>query len=164
MEFTALSGLKAIFPNSVNENDLADIVRFEKDYVSDTALATTTALSERTCGRAKRKCRLVGLLFTPDTAVTAAATNFFTLVVRKRTAALPGTQVAISSFAADTTTTDDIAAFAAKDLLVAAYKNAAADTDLNFAAGDHLTVEVTKAGSGMTFPSGVVTAIFEPRD
>lgn len=165
MEFAALSGLKAVFPNSVNESDLNDVVRFDLDWDNPAAVTTTTAIAEVPGGKVKRKCRLVRAFFTPNAAVTGTAANFFNLIIRKRTAAAPAVQVPLILFAADTPTTDDIAAWASKDLMgLAAYINAASALDLNFAADDVVTIEVTKAGTGMTFPAGRVTLVFEPRD
>lgn len=164
----AVESMIALFslPTQAAERTVRKLVQFSEGYVQDTALATTTALSERAAVRVKQKSRLVGAWFVPDTAVTGAATNFFTLLVDKRAAALPGTPVNLLTYAADTAGTDDIAAFASKDLMVPAYitGGGAPDATFDFAEGDVATVEVTKAAAGMTFPSGRVVFLFEARD
>ncbi len=162
-EHNFLSNLRAITPKAATEMDAADAVRFEYEWINAAAIAGTTALAETAFGRVKRKCRLVGLDLHPSAAVTANASDYFTIVVRKRTAALPGTQVAIASFATDTVTTDDLVAFARKDLM--AFLNNVASADLDFADGDAMTVQITKTGgSGLAFPIAKLTAEFEPRD
>jgi len=159
-----VSGLKTVFPSVTRE---ADVNRFSQevmDWINAAAITGTTALGETPIGAAKLKSRLVGLVLTPGAAVTANGTNFLSLIFRKRTAAVPGTQVGLVSFVADTPTTDDLVAFAARDILTSVYKTAAADTDFNFAQDDVLTVELTKTGTGLTLPICSVRALFEPRE
>jgi len=147
------------------ELDVADHFAYDAKWNNTLAVATNTAIGEQVMWRARRKARLVGLWYLPAAAVTGTATDFFTLVVRKRTTAAPGTQVAIASYAADTATTDDAAAFGSKDLYTSTYLNGAAATAYDFALGDVLTVEVTKStATGMTFPISTVFARLEPRD
>lgn len=165
-EFNLLSTLRALNVNGP-EKESSDALRFEGVKDVDTALATTTALAEKVLIRVKRKCRLVGAYVSPSAAVTGAATNFFTVLIDKRLAAAPATNVNLITYAADTATTDDIAAFGSKDLLAAAtlatYLTAPTAADLNFEEGDVATLEITKAGTGMTFPIAEVRLIFEPR-
>ncbi len=163
--FAVADSLAALIPRA-SEEQVKKTLRWTESYVQDTALATTTALSERVAARVKQKSRLIGALFCPDTAVTGAATNFFTLLIDKRTAAAPGTPVNLITYAADTATTDDAAAFGSKDLYTLTYLagGVAAGADFNFEEGDVATVEVTKAASGMTFPSGKIYFVFEGRD
>lgn len=149
---------------SGNELEVRKTLRQAARWLNDAAVATNTAISERPICTAKMKSRIVKVKFVPAASVTGTATDFFTLILRKRTAALPGTQVALISFAADTATTDDAAAFAEKDLLVAAYKNAAAETAFDLEEGDCVTAEVTKSSAtGMTYPVGEVRIELEPR-
>lgn len=164
-DFNAGENLKALSMGS-SEKVVRDTLRWEGNWHTHTAAATTTAIGEEAAHRVKQKCRLVACQFMAYAAVTAGATNFFTLTIRKRTAAAPGTQVALIAYAADTTTTDDAAAFTAKDLMTTTYisSGVAPGTEFNFAEGDIVTCEVTKAGTGMTFPISSVQLVFEPRD
>jgi hypothetical protein len=141
-------------------------MRWTQEWRSDTAAATTTAIAEQVAARVKQKSRLIGVLFLPAAAVTGAATNFFTLLIDKRTAAVPGTPVNLISYVADTPTTDDAAAFGSKDLYVTTYiaGAVAAGADFDLEEGDVVTVEVTKAAAGMTFPIASVQLVFEARD
>jgi hypothetical protein len=145
-----------------NEAEVRKLARQMASWKLAAAVATTTAVAEQVSVRARQKCRLITANLCPAAAVTGAATNYFTLLVDKRTAALPGTPVNLITFDADTATTDDIAAFASKDLMAAAYAvGASAAFDLE--EGDVLTVEVTKAGTGMTFPISDIEFALEPR-
>lgn len=162
---TLIDNLRSLCPR-VDENTVAKHSRFAHLFYNATSRATTTAIAETAAegGGVKMKSRLMKVELFLDAAVTGTATNFFTLLVRKRTAALPGTQVALVTFAADTVTTDDVAAFTVKDLLAVSTWVAGSATDFDFAEGDVVTAEVTKSGSGMTFPIGQLKLTFEPRD
>lgn len=159
----AIDGLIALFSLSgTSEQNARKLTWFKETWRQDAAIAGTTALAEQAGGTVKQKSRLIGAKLITGTATTANGTNFFTLLIDKRTAAVPGTPVNVITFAADTPTTDDLAAFTAKDLV--AYFTATA-ADLNFAEGDSYTVEVTKTGgSGLAFPIAQLELIFEARD
>jgi hypothetical protein len=150
-----------------NEQEIYGITRQVSTWNNDTAAATTTAIAEQVAIVARQKCRLTTARLAPGAAVTGTATNFFTLLVAKRPASAPGTPVNLITFAADTATTDDIAAFAARDLLAAAtlatYVPTATAADFDLEEGDVLTVAVTKAASGMTFPIAALALGLEPR-
>lgn len=162
---TLISNMKAVFPKVGSELQLHRHAQFAERWTNAAAIAGTTALAETCFGRVKTKSRLVGLTAVPSAAVTANGTNYFTVVVRKRTAAVPGTQVAIASFPVDTATTDDLAAFTVVDLLTRTGSTVGTATDLDFADGDVITVEITKTGgSGLAFPICTLQALFEPRD
>lgn len=166
-ELAAVSAAKSLMGLSgSSELTVRNLFRFSASWKNDTAAATTTAIAEQVAHRVKQKSRLVGIAFLGAAAVTAGATNFFSLVIRKRTTAAPATPVALATYAADTTTTDDAVAFGTKDLYTTTYLagGAAPGTDFNFLEGDVVTVEVTKAGTGMTFPIADVEFIFEARD
>lgn len=123
-----------------------------------------TAITESPLGAVRQKSALVAAHFVPSTIVSANATNFLTIILRKRAIALPGTQVPLISFPLDTVTTDDITpAFARFDLLAAvgATLNSA---NFIFLEGDIMTLEVTKSGTGLALPIGDFHFLFEPRD
>lgn len=162
----ALQALIAILTagSSTNEAEMRLIASQSAKFNNTLALATNTALPEQVAAVARQKSRLLSVKFRPGAALTGTATDFMTVIVRKRTKATPGTQVALISYAVDTATTDDVAAFGEKDLMVAVYKNAAAETAFDFEAGDVVTVEVTKStATGMTLPVSTLDMIFEPR-
>lgn len=143
------------------------IIRQELYWQNDAGagvITAGTALAELPVGPARQNSRLIKLELTPNAAVTAHGTNFLTVILRKRTVLLPGTQVALISFPLDTPTTDDLVAFAATDLIQRAGVTLGADSAFNFLAGDILTLEITKASSGLSFPIGNIKATFEPRD
>ena len=73
------------------------------------------------------------------------------------------------TYAADTATTDNAAAFGSKDLLdsatYATYVPSATSSDFDLLEGDVVTCEVTKStATGMTYPISEVVLVFEPRD
>lgn len=147
---------------SGNEGEIRRIARQPIAWKNEASVAGTTALAERVLATARQKSRLLELKLRTPTAVTGDGTNYFTVVIKKRTSALPGTQVAIATFAADTVTTDNLVAFTAKDLL--GYSDALAGTAFDLEEGDMLTVEVTKTGgSGLAFPIAEIFGVLEPR-
>lgn len=148
---------------SAAEEDAKKALRQAFSWKNEAAVAGTTAMAERVIAVAKQKCRLVALNLYAATATTANATNYLSVIVRKRTAALPGTQVQLCTLALDTPTTDDLAAFTAKNLLASPYQDgAAAAFDLE--EGDVLTVEVTKTGgSGLAYPIAELAGTLEGR-
>lgn len=137
-------------------------VTWELRYINLTALATTTAQAEVPIGSMKGKAALIGAKFIPGAAVTGAATNFFTLSVAARLAETPFTSRALITYAADTPTTDDAAAWDEKDLF-ASYRTATS-ADLNVEEGEVITVAVAKASAGMTYPVSALVLRFKPRD
>ncbi len=149
---------------TTNENELKKLSQQVETWVNGTAQTGTNAITEQVCAVARQACRLVGARLAPGAAVTGAATNFFTLLIAKRTVLAPGTGVNLITFAADTATTDDIAAFAARDLFATAtYVTGANGDAYDLEEGDVLTVAVTKTGTGMTFPIASLSLMLEPR-
>lgn len=150
------------------EDQMRKLTRQIDDWRNSAAVTTTTAITELVALRARQKCRLSSVVFCPDAAVTGAATNFFTLLIAKRPTSAPGTPVNLITYAADTATTDDAAAFGSKDLLAAAtyatYVPTAISDNFDMNEGDVITVAVTKAGTGMTFPAALVHFQLEARD
>lgn len=150
---------------TANEDHMRKMARQVALWKNDTAVATNTAISERTVTTARQKSRLVGVELICDAAVTGTATDFFTVLVDKRTAAAPATPVNLITFAADTPTTDNCVAFAEKDLLGLATYIAGAGADFELEEGDCLTVEITKStATGMTFPVATLKLELEPRE
>jgi hypothetical protein len=149
------------------ENEVRKMTSQSGHWVNDAAATGTNAIAEIPIFVARQKCRIVGVKFCPQAALTGTATNYMTLLVAKRPASAPGTPVNLVTYAVDTATTDDIAAYAARDLLAAAtlatYVPTAVGTDFELQEGDVITIQVTKAGTGMTFPTGTVFLIAEPR-
>jgi hypothetical protein len=146
------------------ESQVHGAFTWEIRWVNTAAVAGTTAVAELSVGIVKQTSALVGAYFCPSSGgVTANATNYFTLLVGARLAATPFTKRNLVTYAADTPTTDDIAQWDAGDVFTA-YKTAT-PADLNLAAGEVLTVEVTKTGgSGLAFPAGAVVLLLKPRD
>lgn len=148
----AALALQGLMPHLVNEDVRAPFMRVAQ-WMNDADVTGTNAVAERPIFRAKRPCRVRAASIVAAAAVTAHGTNYWTLLIDKRTAAAPGTPVNVLTFAADTPTTDDLAAFDDKDLSANLTTTAA---DLALAVGDVLTVEITKAGAGLTFPVATV--------
>lgn len=164
---TALVGLTGATASGT-EAEARGVTRQSAVWKNDTAVATNTAISERSVSSARQKCKLVKVSLICDAAVTGTATDFFTLLIRKRPVSAPGTPVTLITFAADTPTTDNCTAFAEKDLLAAAtfatYVTGTGATDFDFEEGDVVTAEITKStATGMTFPVASLKLDFEPR-
>ena len=166
MSFFALGDvLKGLVPITAAQQDALEICREEPTYTNNAQITTTTTLPELPVFIARHKQRIVGARFTPATAVTGAATNFFSIVIAVRHIAAPATQKIVLTYNADATPTKDIAAISSRDMWAAGDVNAAAvDADFVLLAGDVLTLTVTKSGTGMTFPIGTVDFITELRD
>jgi hypothetical protein len=146
-----------------NEPEMRSLTRQVCEYTQDAAIATNTALAEHVLGRARQRSRVVSASYIPAAAITGTATDFMTLIIRKRTALVPGTQVAMISLPFDTASTDNVAAWATKDMLDAS-STLGAGTAFDLEAGDVLTIDVTKStATGMTFPIGLVALELEPR-
>ena len=146
---------------AANEAEMRGMSRQISSWKNEAAVAGTTAIAERVVCRARQKSRLMVAELIAATATTANGTNYLTVILRKRTAAAPGTQVQLVTFAMDTPTTDDLAAFTRKDLI--GYQDGT-NAAMEFEEGDTLTVEVTKTGgSGLAYPIGELSVQFEPR-
>lgn len=159
---SALEGLENLALSKKVNNVLT------KEYRLDTsvAAATTVAIVERPIFRAVGACRISGIEFISTASVTGTATDYFTLTVRKRTAASSFTATtAITTYAADTSTTDDAVAFVPKDLGWSSIYAATTASVFELADGDEVTAEVTKSSStGMTYPISAVRITTEPRE
>lgn len=163
-----LTSLSAVASTGA-EDQMRKITRQKSHWQITLAAATNTAIAEQVAARAHQKCRLVSVCFCPAAAVTGTATDFFTLLIAKRLASNPATKTNLVTYAADTATTDNAAAFGSKDLLdsatYATYVPSATSSDFDLLEGDVVTCEVTKStATGMTYPISEVVLVFEPRD
>lgn len=163
-----LTGISAV-ASSGAEDQMRKITRQKSHWQITLAAATNTAIAEQVAARAHQKSRLVSVHFCPAAAVTGTATDFFTLLVAKRLASNPATKTNLVTYAADTPTTDNAAAFGSKDLLdsatYATYVPTAGQADFDLLEGDVITCEVTKStATGMTYPISQVVLTFEARD
>lgn len=170
MSSKLMSKLEGLTPGVDNVDAAAGteaqfLARWEHSWLNAADVAGTTAISERAVFRAKRKSRILGIWLVATSPVTGTATNFFNVLVDKRPATAPGTPANMMTFAADTPTDDDVAAFTPKDIGPASTYAVADKTTFHLLRGDVVTVEVTKSGgSGMTFPVAQVLFMIEPRD
>lgn len=148
---------------SAAEEDAKKVLRQPLSWKNEAAVAGTTAMAERVIAVAKQKSRLVQLALYAATTTAANGTNYLTLIIRKRTAALPGTQVQLCTLALDTPTTDDLTAWTAKNLLASPYQDGVG-TAFDLEEGDVLTAEVTKTGgSGLAYPIAELFGTLEGR-
>lgn len=158
----ALVAISAV-KGAAGEEDAKKALRQTFSWRNEAAVAGTTAIAERVIAVAKQKCRVSSLALVSATATTANATNYLSLIVRKRTAAAPGTQVQLFTLALDTPTTDDLAAWTAKNLMQSPYQDGAV-TAFDLEEGDVLTAEVTKTGgSGLAYPISELFGTLEGR-
>lgn len=162
--FVPSDTLKGLTPGTLLQNDCAEAWREEPVYTAIATLTTTTALAEQPIFRARHKMRVIGAWFAPGTAVTGAATNFFSIVLAVHHLAAPATQKIIATYNADATPGKDVAAFASRDLWANDSNTSAADADFILAIGDVVTLTITKSGTGMTFPISSIGVILEMRD
>ena len=129
-------------------------------------VTATTALAETPVGKVRQRSRLIGMVLVPSAGITANATNYLTMIARKRTNAAPSTAVTLITMPLDTPTTDDMTAWKANDIYGAAGATlSTTSSDFNFATDDVLTLEVTKTGgSGLSLPISETYFLFEPTD
>ncbi len=107
---------------------------------TDYATVGTIAIGETGIYYARNKAVVKGFVFTPPVAITSNDTTYATITLRKRTAG--GTGTSICAMATTTTGTGDIAALTP----VAGTLTASA---VQLAAGDSLTLQLTKASTGV---------------
>jgi hypothetical protein len=163
--FAAADGFVGLLPQAGDPRDAWQAWHRHLLYVNPAAVTGTNAVAEFAVYNTTRKLRLVGARYTPSSgAVTGAATNNFSLILGKRAAGALSTLKTLATYTADATPAKDIAQWASRNLFTADLNGSAADTDFIFADGDSLTLSVSKAGTGMTFPAGTVQFVFEPRD
>jgi hypothetical protein len=163
--------LTGLFPDAANTSavalggsDAQLLARFEQTEPLNLATLTgTNAMAERVIFRAKQKCRIVRLNVLPNAALTGAA-DCATLLVDKRAATDYTTAVNLSTFATDTAVTDNLVAFTPKDIGPTSSYSSATATVWDLEAGDVITAEITKTGTGVTWPISDIHIQAEPRD
>jgi hypothetical protein len=114
------------------------------DVVENINIPAFAAAGEIPIYRAQANGVVVAAFWVPSAAVTHNATNYSTLAVRNRTTGAGTALPATRSYVA----TDSVAFVAEAMTLDGTLAN------LQFAAGDVLTAQVTEAGSGLTLPAG----------
>lgn len=99
------------------------------------------------------RCVVTAVKWTPNAAVTADGTNFFSVVVKNRVAGAGTTAIATRAYSA----TNGVA-FTPETVTLSATA-----ADLNVAAGDLVSVAKTVGGSGLAMPDGVVQVTVQAR-
>lgn len=107
------------------------------------AQGTANAAQDQVIGEAPFAGTVSSVVIVPEAALTANATNFRTFRVINKGQAGAGTTV-VASFATDTPTTDDLAAFDEKAVPLSGVAGAT-----TVAAGDVLVADETVAASGV---------------
>lgn len=108
--------------------------------------ATPGTVDEFTGFVAPFPLKVTGVKWVPKAAITANGTNFFTLTLRNRTTGAGTALPASRSYAATNSS-----ALTPEDMTLSATAS-----DLNVAAGDHLSVEKLVGGTGLAMPAGTV--------
>lgn len=108
--------------------------------------ATAGTADEFTGFVAPYNLKITGVKWVPKAAITANGTNFFTLTLRNRTTGAGTAQPATRSYAATNSSA----------LTSEAMTLSSTASDLNVAAGDHLSVEKLVTASGLAMPAGTV--------
>lgn len=141
---------------------VADVGRLtQKQRSEQVAQTTATAVTaEFNLYRAERPGVVKKALLTPEIAYTSDNTNFWTLLMFKRTAITPGTAITFLSAAGKTAAsggTGNLTAWLAADV------STLLDSDITkrtLAAGDMITCSVAKsATTGATFPKSLVEVL-----
>lgn len=164
---TAIDVLKGLIPTAFTQSDANDAFREEAQFSYQPLAANVvgTPIPEHVVWVARRKMRVIGARYSPDSAVTGVVTNFFSIVVAVRHVSAPATQKIIITYDSNATPAKDVPAFGQRDLFAAGDVNvAAADADFILLPGDVVTVTITKSGTGTIFPSGDVNIVLEDRD
>lgn len=105
--------------------------------------------------RAPENLKLVGAYWVPGAAITADATNYFTLTLRNR-GSVDGTGTVVAATRAYSATNG----VAAKSETLTL---SATEADLLVAAGDILTAAVAHSGAGLAVPAGLVQVVYRYR-
>lgn len=120
--------------------------------VPSTGNAASTGV--QVVARAPFACTVQSITFTPDSGVTADATNNATLQVTNRTTGAGTTSVA----SVTTTTGFGMTAYTPATIAVSATA-----ANLNLAAGDVISLDKTVGGTGVIIPAGLVEIVVRAR-
>lgn len=115
--------------------------------------STASTVDEFTGFVAPFNLKITSVKWVPTAAITANATNYFTLTLRNRTTGAGTALPASRSYAA----TNSVA-FTAEAMTLSATA-----ADLNVASGDTLTVEKLVTGTGLAMPDGTVQVYYQAR-
>lgn len=121
--------------------------------VVDGSAAATTA--ETLVFRAPFAGTVRAAYFVPDAALTANDTNFASLLVDKRPASAPGTPANVATLTTEVASGSWVAWTAV---------SLGTLSNEDFEAGDVFTFEITKDGTGVVVPDGVLVLDYDPRD
>lgn len=132
---------------------LKDIAGDHTAVVQVAGQATAGTADEFVAFVAPFNLKITGVKWVPAAAVTANATNYFTLTLRNRTTGAGTALPASRSYAA----TNSVA-FVAEAMTLSATA-----ADLNVASGDVLTVEKLNTGTGLAMPDGEVQISYQVR-
>lgn len=127
--------------------------RYKSVYVTDGGTAGT-AQTETVIHRAEVSGKVLKAWWAPPIAITGGATNVFTSVVGKRTGAGARTQIGIIS-------SDTDLAYGASDVAFVPRAYTLTAADVSYAAGDAITVDVTKGGTGVAIAAATSQALVE---
>lgn len=122
---------------------MADTAPLTTTIQATVPAATIAATQDQVIGEAPFAGTVTSVKIVPEAALTANATNYRTFRVINKGQAGAGTTV-VATFATDTVTTDDLAAFDEKVIPLSATA-----ADLVVAAGDVLAADETVAASGI---------------
>ena len=134
-------------------SDMLNVIRFHVPIPVDFNTAGTA--DEEPVLIAPIACTVTGVTLVPETAITGHATNYATLSLENKGAAGTGTDE-VASFAFDTPTTDDVAAFDEKALTLSATA-----ANLVVTAGQILSIKKALGAAGQVV-EGKVRIEFEP--
>lgn len=127
------------------------------DKTADDAMASTATTEVGTGMYLPVKAKLVGcyLLLTGATTLTGHASNYATILLDKYSSAGAG-NANLVSFATSTPTTDDLAVYTPHSIL-----GDAVAAQLVCDAGTNISLQITKAGSGVVVPALRVIMVWE---
>jgi len=129
-------------------SDLLNVLRFHIPIPVDFNTAGTA--DEEPVLIAPIACKITGVTFVPESAITGDATNYATLSLQNKGAAGTGTDE-IATFAFDTPTTDDVVAFDGKALTLSGTA-----ANLELALGDVVSIKKAIAAAGMVLDGFVL--------
>jgi len=143
-------------PGVVAALGLQDIPGIHQESARIPAVATASDVGEWVIFRAPFNCRVKGLSFVPDAAVTGQASHNFTLDVQNKGTAGTGTTSLVTTITYGSGT--DAVAFDET-----AFTLSTTDATIRMSAGEVLTLKRTKTGNGLAAPALLAVVRYEPR-